>query len=100
MLLKLLGIKCTRLTQLGFDFFIASCVWLYLYSLELASDLNFMIACIPYGCLITFGCYAMASIGFELFRLEDCSASERSLQADIVRAKKILASKGYKPPQT
>ena len=73
-----------------------SLLWWYAQGLELGASYTFAVQAFPYWCLVTLGCYAMGSIGYKLWVLEDCKEDERSLQEEMKEARAELAKKGFK----
>lgn len=56
----------------------------------------FVVAQMPLYGLVLFGCYALCSIGYHLFVLEDCTAAQKELQDQIVEARRELSKSGIK----
>lgn len=54
----------------------------------------FVVAQAPLYALVLFGAYAMFSIGYHLWTLEDCTEADKELKAQVETAKKELRSKG------
>jgi Dolichol-phosphate mannosyltransferase subunit 3 (DPM3). len=95
-MLKLLGIKSSRGSQLTVNFILVSLLWWYFFNLELGSSYEFAVSAVPYWFLVTFGCYALIKIGFGLFWLRDCVEDSASLDIEIKQAKEFLTKKGFK----
>jgi hypothetical protein len=49
---------------------------------------------VPLWCLVTFGSYSLANIGYALLTFGDCPEARLSLLQEISEAKKDLKSKG------
>lgn len=95
-MLRLLGIKSSRGTQLIVNFIILVSTWWYLFNLELGAGYHFMISAVPYWFLISFGSYALWKIGLGLATLRDCIEESTDLDKEIKEAKVFLSSKGFK----
>lgn len=93
-MLKLLGIKCSRGTRLTFNLFLLVLVWLHFNSLDLGANFRFGVRAFPWWCLISLGCYALVSVGFELARVRDCPEEAQQLDQEIKEAKEFLTKKG------
>jgi hypothetical protein len=63
---------------------------------DLFNTYFFVVAQLPLYGLVLFGCYALCSIGYHLYVLEDCTAAQKELQREIVEARRELSSKGLK----
>lgn len=95
-MLRLLGIKSSRGTQLVVNFIIFTCIWSYLSMLELGEAYRFTISALPYWALMSFGSYALWKIGRGLATLRDCVKESAELEQEIKEAKAFLASRGFK----
>ena len=51
---------------------------------------------LPFWGLVTFGAYALISIGMSLMALSNCDKAAAELTEEIKEAKKDLKSKGFK----
>ena len=95
MILKLLGIKCTRATQIVFDLTLVLAVWAHLVTFEVAVPIVFLMRVLPYWAIVTFACYALFTIGFELAKMKDYEDYEIEMQTDIERSKAFLMDRGF-----
>ena len=95
-MLKLLGIRSSRGTRFAVNIVLMTLVWWYLSGLELGSSYAFMVSALPYWCLVSLGCYALASIGYKLWVLEDCVQAAAELQEEIKQAKTDLTKRGFR----
>lgn len=95
-MLRLLGIKSSRGTQLIINFLMFTLIWLYLYQLELGEGYKFSISAAPYWALMSLGSYALWKIGRGLATLRDCVKESSELDQEIKEAKIYLSSKGLK----
>jgi len=94
-MLRLLGIKSSRGTQIIVNFVLLVSVWWYLYKLELGAAYQFMISAVPYWVLVSFGSYALWKIGLGLATLRDCIAESEELDKEIKEAKSFFSTKGF-----
>lgn len=95
-MLKLLGFNPTIGTQWLYTLFVLSCIWNYLYNLELSASFHAVVLIFPYWALISLGCYALLSIGVSLASVKDCPEDAVELNAQIEQAKHELSAKGLK----
>jgi len=95
-MLKLLGIRSSRGTRFVVNIALLTLVWWYLSGLELGSSYAFTVSALPYWCLVTLGCYALASVGYKLWVLGDCEEAAKELQEEIKQAKADLTKKGFR----
>lgn len=56
----------------------------------------FIVLQMPLYGLVLFGAYAMMSIGYHLFVLEDCNKASDELKGEIEEARTFLRKKGMK----
>jgi hypothetical protein len=94
-MLKFLGIKASRGTQLTVNLFLLFSIWWYLYNLELGAAYSFTVSAVPYWFLVSFGCYALWKIGGGLYSLRDCVSESKELDSEIKEAKLFLSQKGF-----
>ena len=56
----------------------------------------FVVAQSPLYALVMFGSYALCSIGYHLYVLEDCVDAQKELSNEIKEARQFLGTKGMK----
>lgn len=63
---------------------------------HLSDSVTQVISVLPWWLLVSFGCYSLASIGYNLLIFRECPSALPSLEADLKRARVHLTQKGFK----